>query len=876
MAWVRVGVGGAINLGNSISFGVPAATRAGDLIIIAVVTINPSGIPASSAPSPLDWQLVGSISNVNEELVVWSRIAKSGDQAITLNVTINGGSGVAEIVTYHDATQALQETIAFLPVLDQISTNSEASGTSHVATAVVNTHTNELLIGVFGLGLHTNPNLWTPPSGMTEDNDLDSSFPRCGLELCSQFGVGGGTTGNKTATSTQSAASLNMLVSFYYAQVSFAVTTITGGAQVMDDLPSRTELLAGSHSPIRMRFRYEQRDAFNRFKRDITTAVLEGEIDLDNERAILRTFRGRLDATLLAQYFSLKDDRLAVWCDIQQSLTQDDLTAGSEWTYVSGSNGGTNVGDLLIGKPAGVQVGDLLVAHLVNSVGSAAPFFPRDDWHSIVDRDAGNSITYSHSQYWRIVDGTEPTTFRWDPGAGNDCAGAIVAYRPVIAGSRWQYEANFHQTSAGAGPWTVPGTAVSVPRKNALVIGAFGMDSGSADTFITTPAGAIVRYNFKNGATGVSVMLADEIFQPTQVPVNVWDVRPSGSPTFTVSATVVSFSCIPPPGYATVTTYEWVPSQMGLFKLAAPSIILGENGQEEWDIDGADECDDLASSWIGTTFNVPSGTKYTDAIRLLVNTANLNCSLPNEEDVTPTSYSWKPGTSFLTIVNDLAFGLGYWHVWAEPDGWITSRRRMYQFWQYSSPGPDIPQYASLSQSDVYWSAGDDPKMIIPPLIKSPDVGSRANIVRFVTQDPGRLINTAEARNLDPLSPISTYNQPEKQQQINADYIADNWVATSPVRPGTNVNMFSFAPSPIVDLMLEEAHSRIAKLRTLLDPRRQAHETYRLSIPGVEENSRWYCFGWTLRLDVDAVMEHKIGQMTDPMQISSTSFQQGIL
>ena len=275
--------------------------------------------------------------------------------------------------------------------------------------------------------------------------------------------------------------------------------------------------------------------------------------------------------------------------------------------------------------------------------------------------------------------------------------------------------------------------------------------------------------------------------------------------------------------------------------------------QEIWDTEGADECDDLLNTWFGESYNVPAGSRYTGAMKTLIANAGLLDVLPDATDVTPIDFTWPPGTPVLTMLNDLAYGLNYWDVWAEVDGRISSRRRR---WSLTNPPLSSSSlYTKLIQPDVTWSGGDDPKMILPPIVDEPDTTGRANCMRFITADPSRDILDAEARNVDPNSPSSTTNTPLRVQNLNADFVASAW---------NDGNSFVI---PVVDLILEEAHSQEATLLTMFDPRRFAHETYRIIIPNEENNSRWYCFEWEVQLDVDGVMQHKIGRMTDPLYVT---------
>lgn len=634
MAWtfrVQNGASAGAGSGSPVTI-VTTGIQNGDLMVAFINDTSAVAGASVSAPTPTGWTQIASISKSYEVTRVYMKIAASEPASYSWVVASGVGSAATgAIAAWYDPAHSTT------PALDLIS-SAQDSGVNHSTPSITTTKANALLVALFGLA-RSSGNNWTPPAGMTERVDRQVAN-HASIEIADVVQVTIGATGVKTAVSSQSKGSHNYLAAFYYPDEP------SGGGSTNPSLPNLpregpivapdslafTEILAGVEGPTRVRYRYEQRDKYNRFKADITDAVISGDLELDNERATLRTVHLTVNKDRLPQPFDLKNDCVAIWYD-------------------------------------------------------------------------------------------------------------------------------------------------------------------------------------------------------------VWDT----------------------------TASAFIPSQLGLFKLAKPKRTIDEAG-EMWDVDGADLCDNLANSWLDAPYFIPAGSRYTDQLKILVGLGELFDDIAPADDTTPIDYTFAPGTALINMINDLAYGINYWPVWAAVDGRITGRRR--RFVQFrptvgSSGFTDDPLYVSLQQPDVQWSADEDPKMIMPPIQKEDDPTSRANIMRFITNDPTRTINTADATNIDPLSPSSTRNSPTKLQQIDADYVANFWVDYPTPR---GVTYFTSAlVSPLVDLILEEAHAQDATMLTLYDPRRDAHETYRITIPDQEDNTRWYCFGWHASLAVDAVMEHKIGKMTDPLQ-----------
>lgn len=88
----------------------------------------------------------------------------------------------------------------------------------------------------------------------------------------------------------------------------------------------------------------------------------------------------------------------------------------------------------------------------------------------------------------------------------------------------------------------------------------------------------------------------------------------------------------------------------------------------------------------GTTYTVPAGTEYVDAVKDAMQTSEFyflytpddlsikmkQFAIPRSGLVTPTELSWQPQTPWATIINSLLSSINYYPIWSTADGYITS------------------------------------------------------------------------------------------------------------------------------------------------------------------------------------------------------------
>lgn len=76
-----------------------------------------------------------------------------------------------------------------------------------------------------------------------------------------------------------------------------------------------------------------------------------------------------------------------------------------------------------------------------------------------------------------------------------------------------------------------------------------------------------------------------------------------------------------------------------------------------------------ASDAVDDTFSIPAGVVVTDAVReILASTGETNVAITSDSTRLPAGLVWEPGTSKLTIINDLLASVGYSALWCDFTG----------------------------------------------------------------------------------------------------------------------------------------------------------------------------------------------------------------
>lgn len=275
----------------------------------------------------------------------------------------------------------------------------------------------------------------------------------------------------------------------------------------------------------------------------------------------------------------------------------------------------------------------------------------------------------------------------------------------------------------------------------------------------------------------------------------------------------------------------WQRFPLGLFQIDSLRDVRTPN-QTVWTITGADLMTLLWEQDTTDTYTVPAGTRYVDAIAAVIAPFGLRLDLPAIGYTTPVAFTWPVGAKWGDIANALAQGMGAFPLWADAEGYITTR-------QLVMPIDEIP--------DTVYSTANEPLMLRPSLIRSRDRSRYPNRTVIKVSDPLRTAQAIAYTNDDDDSPIAISKRGTSSQEISGDRMANTTVMDL-------VGHYSLCDS--------SCRAQQAQLITHPDPRRTSRETYTLTVEDIEGESKWRVISWRLPLANGATMQHSVGRATE--------------
>jgi hypothetical protein len=279
----------------------------------------------------------------------------------------------------------------------------------------------------------------------------------------------------------------------------------------------------------------------------------------------------------------------------------------------------------------------------------------------------------------------------------------------------------------------------------------------------------------------------------------------------------------------------------GLFIWDTPQRAFRAGGQEHWTVQASDLSIALSYRTVLNPYTVGAGTQYLSAVTAILSGFNLPYRLPADTTPLPVDVTWQPQTSYLQICNDLLQGLGYYGLWADNRGVLTTAPRI-------DPATGAPA--------VVYSTIAEPRMIHEgtPLTETLDTSTYANVCTAAIDDPLRAAVFTSHTNADPTSPISTVS-------LGKSLLKDLKGNTT---PGTKCVVDGGTTGRLAAWELQEANARAqaAEFATLLDPRRTNREYYTLTVDTIEQATLWRVGKWSCSLDPMApggLMKHTVGR-----------------
>jgi hypothetical protein len=189
--------------------------------------------------------------------------------------------------------------------------------------------------------------------------------------------------------------------------------------------------------------------------------------------------------------------------------------------------------------------------------------------------------------------------------------------------------------------------------------------------------------------------------------------------------------------YAGNNYVEW---PQGVFLLTSPSRKSDPNRMVSREVEAYDQLIVLSDDKVVDRFTVPVGDLYTDAISAILGSMDKN--IESSTLTLPVAMEWEPGTSKLSIINDLLSAINYQSLFFDEYGQAIVT-------PYVSPTDRPPEF-------VY--ADDADSVTLPEVDQTIDLFSVANKWVLVVSDADRPALRSELTNDDPASLTSTVSR----------------------------------------------------------------------------------------------------------------------
>lgn len=189
---------------------------------------------------------------------------------------------------------------------------------------------------------------------------------------------------------------------------------------------------------------------------------------------------------------------------------------------------------------------------------------------------------------------------------------------------------------------------------------------------------------------------------------------------------------------------------IGVFLPAAVTPTTNR-GQETLNVEAYDRCWLARDNKIENRIYFAAGTKYITALETLLASCGIAAVAVTATDskLSTARDDWEPGTSYLSIINELLREITYKELWfdangtaiIEPESVPTARNIRHRF---TDQKPDPRNEKEIGMINVY-----------PVISKQTDIYQRPNVITCVCSSPDRSADlSATAENNNPESPLS--------------------------------------------------------------------------------------------------------------------------
>jgi hypothetical protein len=496
-------------------------------------------------------------------------------------------------------------------------------------------------------------------------------------------------------------------------------------SQVLDVLKGRT----GSRQ---MTFRYELLDDTDALVEDITGSVLSGSISLNNLADIKRTAKFSLEDVGVVNYLS---DRIKPYARLAMPASTDTYvsTLGTSLIrWAMDDTSGTSVPDSSGNGHNGTIAGSGVTKNQPGLLDSGSSY----------NYSAAGTASVASLSGATFLNGLEAlSVVAWVRSSNVGASSNIVQ-----AGSGASLNLSYQATGGVGGALSVIQATVVTDHGNIVACTLAGTQSRQTQCIVATwraggqlslyVNGQLASLSGSSGQGTVGLTTGADTYAVGRSWVgNVDDVSILPR-TLTADEVLAIYQAGAAAGPFSSSNYvEW---PLGVFLLSSPSRSIDEGNTITRDVDAYDKLLIFSDNLVTDRYSLPAGTVVTDQVRTIL-TGSTTASVTNSTATLPTAREWEPGTSYLTIINDLLSSINYRSLSFDENG-----KAIVQPYQTPAVRASEFEYADDEQSVSLPHVGQTLDLFVVPnrwvlVVSDPDQTSISST--FTNDDPTSLTST---------------------------------------------------------------------------------------------------------------------------------------
>lgn len=276
------------------------------------------------------------------------------------------------------------------------------------------------------------------------------------------------------------------------------------------------------------------------------------------------------------------------------------------------------------------------------------------------------------------------------------------------------------------------------------------------------------------------------------------------------------------PPYGAQDFVEW---PQGVFLLSSPSRVVDERGVVLREVQGYDALQVYQDDKVVDRYTAAAGTVYTTLVSTLLGAIPKN--ITTSSATLPTAKEWDPGTSKLTIINNLLGAVNYESLSFDENGVAIVK-------PYVSPQDRPAEYTFADDADG---------LIVPRLDQTLDLFAVANRWVLVVSDPDRPALSSTYTNTAPASPTSTVRRARTIVDFRTEQEAADQTALD-----SKVARLAFEASQVYEVI---------QFETAMFPVAGGNDIYRLTHGPLGINATFSEHTWAMTLQVGAKMSRRV-------------------